>query len=220
MGNRPVIDPSVEDFLLTNPGMGYGPVSRGVQHISGLFRFRARSSRLSYIEDEFWLRISLSAPLKTALPEVFEEGGRIPRIAANHINPDDSLCLGSPLRQRLAMCGSTTLQSFAESCVVPFLYTRVLREQGMHVFPFGELEHGAAGLAEDYQDIFQLEERAQLEPLLKLLLMDAAAADTKMCPCCGSRPFGSCLTGIKARLIASDFSQQELSTAYSQLFDE
>lgn len=200
--------------------MGYGPITRGVQHISGLFRFRARSSQLPYIEDEFLLRISLSAPLETALPEVFEEGGRIPRIAANHINPDDSLCLGSPLRQRLALGGSATLQSFAETCIVPFLYARVLREQGIACFPFGELEHGAVGLAEDYQDIFQLEDRAQLKPLLKLLLMDAAVADSRICPCCASRSFGSCLSGSKARIIANDFSQQELRTAYSQLFDE
>jgi hypothetical protein len=200
--------------------MGYGPLVNGTQHLEGLFRFRASSIRFPAVADEFWLRIAISAPLETALPEVFEEGGRIPRLTANHVNPDDSLCLGSPLRKRLAMGGSATLQAFTERCIVPFLYARVLREQGLDYFPFGELEHGAAGLTQDYQDIFQLEDATQLRPLLKLLTMDPEVAYRQVCPCCLSQSFESCLSSMKARIIAEGFSEQELRTAYSQLFDD
>lgn len=73
------------------------------------------------IVDNFAIRISFPGSYPKALPVTWEIGERIPRNAEHHVNPDGDLCLGNPLRIRLAVAHHPSPANFIEMFVVPFL---------------------------------------------------------------------------------------------------
>lgn len=211
-------DDSIDEFLRAYPEMRLAPSSEGTQKLIGIFRFTATTTNLPTITDAFKVSIHLKDSLRRSLPQVLEVGGRIPQFANNHVNPDLSLCLGSPLRQRLVIGPSPTLRGFAEQCLVPFLYSRVLYEKKLADYPFGELAHGRQGLIDDYINMFKVDSEQQLQALLDLLAMERKVANKKLCPCgCGQR-FARCSLHTRTLFARSKFSQAEIKLAREELW--
>lgn len=136
-------DSMIESFLADYPRMRFRPTVDGSISLVGRFPFSASAEGLPDITDEYRIRIDIADPLDKALPVVYEAGERISSSIENHVNGDRSLCLGSPLSQRLQLGATPTLTRFVELCLVPFLYAQSLRERGVAHFPFGELAHGS-----------------------------------------------------------------------------
>lgn len=123
----------------------------------------------------------------SGVPKVKELAGKIPRDGKHHVNPDDTLCLGSPLRLRMLIRDEPTLSGFASNCMVPYLYWISTKR-----FAVGELAHGDAGIMADYMTLFGLSDPRQIIPALELLGMKKRIANKRPCPCnCGVR-LGRC----------------------------
>jgi hypothetical protein len=78
--------------------MSIKPSYGGELILKGKFRFRANVKNGLEIEDCYIIEISIPDTFPHALPKVKEIGGKIPRDGNHHVNSDQTLCLGSPLR--------------------------------------------------------------------------------------------------------------------------
>lgn len=182
----------VRQFLKDYPGMSVAP-SRGVILIlKGLFSFSAQPTDGVEISDSYRLEITVPKTFPQDIPIVKELERKIPRDGMHHVNPDDTLCLGSPIRLLQKISEHPNLVGFAECCLVPYLYavSHKLRFGGS--FAFSELAHGMQGIIEDYLDLFGLKKREQVIQTLTLLGMKRRIANKAPCPCgCGLR-LGKC----------------------------
>lgn len=182
----------VLDFLEDYPGMTIGPSRGNDITLKGKLKFKAASKGMPYIEDSYSLSIIIPYNFPFQLPVVQEVGGKIPRDQNYHINPDDSLCLGSPLRLLRILSYSPTIVTFVEECLVPYLYAVSHKINNGGSFIFGELSHGQKGIIDDYLELFGLKNKTQVIHVLRLLSFNKRFANKQKCPCnCGKR-LGAC----------------------------
>lgn len=160
--------------------------------IEGMLSFRLAPPGGREIEDTYRLRIEVPLRSTELFPPVYELGGRIPRTPDHHVNDAGNLCLGSPLQLRLQLARVPTLLAYVEQCVVPFLYAASWREQGEPGFPFDELQHGAAGLLDDYRRLMNLDANEAVLAALRLLSLRPRVANKALCPCGCSQRLGRC----------------------------
>lgn len=183
---------SLNQFLDDYPEMSTAPCFDAGVYLRGKFRFKANVAGGEVIEDGFKLEIFVPEKFPRALPKVKETGGRIPRDGNFHVNPDGSLCLGSPLRLIKKIHNSQSLSGFAGKCLVPYLYAVSYKLRNGGDFIFGELAHGDQGIMDDYSYMLGLKERSQITKAIQLLSVKKRIANKRYCPCrCGKR-LGAC----------------------------
>lgn len=160
--------------------------------VAGDFDFCAVADGLPALTERYSLRIEIPRDFPNSLPAVFETGGRIPPISSYHVNPDRSLCLGSPLRLRWVLSHTSTFMAFAEKCIIPYLFaiSHKLRNGGNLLF--GELLHGRRGEMADYVDLFQVQSTAHGRLALSYLGMKKRRANKRRCPCGCEKRLGAC----------------------------
>lgn len=183
---------SLNQFLDDYPGMSTAPCSDAGVCLRGKFRFKANVSGGEEIEDIYKLEIIVLVKFPQALPTVKEMGGKIPRNGEFHVNPDGSLCLGSPLRLLKKIHKFPSLSGFADKCLVPYLYAVSHKLRNGGDFVFGELAHGDQGIVDDYSHMFGLKEHSQITQAIQLLGVKKRIANKKPCPCGCGRRLGAC----------------------------
>lgn len=182
----------LSQFLRDYPGMSTAPCPDAGVYLRGRFRFKASVSGGEEIDDFYKLEIVVPDEFPQALPKVTETDGKIPRDGNFHVNPDGTLCLGSPLRLLRKVHRSPSLTGFADKCLVPYLYAVSYKLMHGGDFVFGELAHGAQGIVDDYSEMLGLKERQQVTQAIHLLGLKKRLANKKLCPCgCGKR-LGAC----------------------------
>ncbi|WP_394530779.1 ubiquitin-conjugating enzyme family protein [Priestia aryabhattai] len=186
-----------EEFLKDYPDMSFSPMKGSELFLRGTLKFKARFQGTQPIEDKYELEIAVPENFPYELPKVRELEQKIPRDLNHHINPDDTLCLGSPLRMIMKLYKSPTLNTYAEECLIPYLYAVSYKLQNGGDFVFGELEHGGKGLISDYLDILNLDKSEQVIKSLSLLSMKKRVANKKICPCGCYKKLGSCIFHLK-----------------------
>lgn len=184
----------LRQFLNDYPFMALRPAKGNSLILKGDFQFIAKSEDGPEIKDSFDLRIEIPLGFPKKIPKVWELNNKIPRTKDSeyHINPDDSLCLGSPLRLLDKISRNGTLIGFTETCLVPFLYAVSIKLQKGGDFYMGELAHGLPGILDDYKDIFGIEGNENIIKALELMGTKKRIANKALCPCsCGKR-LGKC----------------------------
>ena len=176
-------------FLSEYPNMSVEVTTDGSTDIilSGSFDFAAKFKNEPEVHDSYSLEIRVPINFPAAVPRAKELAGKIPRDGKHHINPDDTLCLGSPLRLKLLIRDEPTLTGFASNCLVPYLYWITTKK-----FAVGELAHGDAGIIADYMTLFKLNDPKQIIPALKILALKKRLANKMPCPCGCSVRLGRC----------------------------
>jgi len=186
-------------FLRTYPGMRVQPSHKREVHLQGEFAFTADHEDGPVIEDVYDLAITVSEWYPDDLPAIEETGGRIPRDLDRHVFPDGSLCLGSPLRLHEIALSTPELTDYAEKALVPYLYAISSWEDTGERFPFGELDHGADGVLDDFGQVLGLDDPKRVGNALQLLGIKRRKANKRLCPCgCGDR-LGVCGFNEKIR---------------------
>ncbi len=163
--------------------------SRGHETVlKGVFLFSAQPKGKREITDSYSLKIVIPFSFPKDIPKVTETGRKIPRDGKHHINPNDTLCLGAPLRLRRNLAQHPTLIGFVKICLLPYLYAVSHKLKYGGPLPFGELDHGEKGVILDYLNLFGLKKPEQVKQTLLLLGMKKRIANKKPCPCdCGKR---------------------------------
>ncbi|MBU0769681.1 MAG: hypothetical protein KJ687_11390 [Proteobacteria bacterium] len=182
----------IRKFLTDYPGMSLVPSRGSYWVIKGVFSFSAMPKGKRSIVDSYQIKITVPDEFPRAIPTVTETTRKIPRDGMHHVNPDGSLCMGSPLRLLQKISENPNLAGFSENCLVPYLYGVSYKLQTGEEFPFGELPHGENGILEDYLILFGLKTTNQVKQALKLLGIKERIANKQSCPCaCGQR-LGKC----------------------------
>lgn len=190
-------DEGIRQFLKDYHGMSLGPSRGPAKVLRGAFAFSAAPKDGRKITDSFQIEITIPATFPRALPTVKETGGKIPRDGEYHVNPNNTLCLGSPLRILRKFSIMPSLVGFAENCLVPYLYAVSNKLQHGEDFSFGELAHGEKGIVEDYMEMFRLRTRLQVDNALLLLGKRRRVANKQPCPCECGRRLGRCPFRLK-----------------------
>ena len=184
--------PGLREFLRDYPQMAIRPVTREPLRLKGRFVFVACHAKEGTIQDSFALQIDVPNAFPKDLPKVREVDGKIPRTGDYHVNPDGTLCLGSPLGLLVKISKSPSLSGFAENCLVPYLFAISHKLKAGGPLPFGELAHGSKGMLADYAHLFRLRHPESARYALQLLGMKKRRANKLPCPCgCGVR-LGRC----------------------------
>lgn len=183
---------NVDQFLKDYPGMAIRPSRDEGKVLKGTFKFCATPPSGIEICDSYELEILVPASFPRAIPMVKELSRKIPRDGKHHINADDTLCLGSPLRLLRELTDHPNLTGFSKQCIVPFLYAVSKKLQTGGDFAFSELAHGKPGIIDDYTELLGLKTDNEVHQALTLLGMKRRIANKMACPCkCGKR-LGSC----------------------------
>ena len=182
----------LNQFLIDYPGMSTTPTNEDGIYLNGKFRFKASVPNKEEIEDTYFLKIFIPNDFPKDLPIVWETDGKIPHIDDFHVNPDKTLCLGSPLRLLQIVHNNPSLTGFSEKCLVPFLYAISYKRKNGGNLILGELPHGEKGMLEDYSVLLGLDDKNQIKKAIKLLGIKKNKANKNLCPCgCGLR-LGAC----------------------------
>lgn len=181
-------------FFEMYPGMAIVPSRGPGLLLQGQFSFVAGQSVIDAIQETYKLQIFVPKGFPRELPAVTEIGGRIPRDGNYHVNPDpdNTLCLGSPLRLLREIAVNPTLLGFTERCLVPYLYAVSCKLKDGRAFAFGELSHGYEGIVEEEGPYFGVHDRRMLYAVFRMLCIKKRIANKHECPCgCGKR-LGRC----------------------------
>lgn len=181
-------DLGLHALLMAQPGLTVRPQVARELVLAGQFRLCATWRRVE-ISDTYSIEITVPPSFPRDLPAVKEVGGRIP--ADFHHCADGTLCLGSPLRLSLELGKRADLPGFVKRCVVPYLYGYShLEKHGK--LPFGQLNHGAAGIIQDMQQFLGVRDEATCIELLHLTSLARRLANRGPCPCGSGRRVGRC----------------------------
>jgi hypothetical protein len=177
----------IENFLREYPGMSIVPSRSDNLFLKGELSFDAQFQD-HRIADAYQLKIEIPYDFPRRIPRVWELDRKIPRDGNFHINPDETLCLGSPLQIAKRLSSNPTLCGFTRHCLVPFLFAVSKKRRDGLPFFMGELQHGVAGIIDDYQRLFKVDSKEKIFEVLRLASQKRRYANKRPCACgCGKR---------------------------------
>jgi hypothetical protein len=177
----------IDEILDAFPELFRRPDEEGCTTLKGRI-IRATEYQGEIVEWDYRLRIVVPKAFPAELPRVFELDGNIPKTRSGiyHVNPDGSLCLGSPMCLMLIAKEATSLLEYFQRVLFPFFHavTLAIRKGGNLIF--GDLQHGKAGLVQEYTELFGLRTETQVKQALFLLGIRPRHANRYDCACgCG-----------------------------------
>ena len=182
----------IKEFLIEYPKMSLSASQTSDIVLEGLFEFTGIFVLMSSITDSYNLKIIIPNNFPITPIKVSELASKIPKISDFHINPDQTFCLGSPLRVLQGSEKCPSLSKFVEIFLVPYLYAVSRKLESNEDFVFGELQHGDLGVIEDYKKILQLSSGQQIITALELLGLKKRIANKRKCPCGCRKKLGAC----------------------------
>ena len=179
------------EFLTLHPSIRL--VELGTQQvvIEGNYQFDAQMEGFERIRETYRLRMVFPADYPRSIPTVSETGKRIPRTLNYHTYDNGSFCLGSEIKLKSILFESQAILGFVEKILEPFLYA-VTYKIRHNLYPFGDLDHGEAGLIDDYQRLFNVKDKAAVLLVLAALGKSKREANKMCCPCGCLRRLGRC----------------------------
>lgn len=170
-----------EEIARDYPGLRLVSRDNSFAIYKGLVGFKADYEGRGLVEDDFEVEIVYPIGFGHDLPTAKEIGGRIPRKPDFHINPDGTMCLGTPHAVRQKWNREPSLNGFINLLVIPFLYFYSFQKKyGRN--PFDDLAHGGEGLLAYYKELLVLNSDLSVLEYLKIIIEDNYRGHIP-CPC-------------------------------------
>lgn len=167
--------------------------------VAGNLGFTVRANGET-IRDDYDIEIDIPPDYPRSPPTVRETGRKIPQGGGYHINPDGTMCLGTPLAVNLIFARERNLTWFVKELVVRFLCSVTYkRDYGRMLY--GELSHGTEGILEHYREIFFTHNDLVVLKLLRLL-SDGMVRECIPCPCGSKKSLRDCHAPILREIMA------------------
>lgn len=154
------------------------------------------------IKDHYEVEIYLSKEYPKKIPTVKEIASKID--LSFHHNPDESLCLETPLNVYEIFRENESLMNFTENLLVPYLYTYSFYLKNNRL-PYGDHKHGAEGIFENYKTRFKVNEASLVVGLLKVLAEKSYRGHSS-CPCGSNKKLRDCHGQYLLRLLKINFN--------------
>jgi hypothetical protein len=133
--------------------------------VSGYIGFTIRIKDLD-IKDYFSIVINIPQDYPKTLPKTREMDGRIPQYF--HKNEDATLCLETPLEQRIIFNEQPILLGYIDNCLIPYLGIFHYWHK-KHVLPYEARSHGGDGIVESYEARLNLKDSVAILGFLFML---------------------------------------------------
>ena len=184
----------LDTFLSNNYLMRVAPVTS--EHLVMVGRVKISHVAKGYpvINQELKISVDIPSDYPKNPPKFRELGGFIPKNEKFHINPDGSICLGSPFSLMVQLQADDCFNNLFENFFIPYAYACLLKINHNIDFVFGELEHGNRGEIEELAERFKVTNDDQVVKCLKALTLKKRVANKKICPCGCLRKLAECKT--------------------------
>ena len=179
------------------------------------------------ISDSYQIKIELPQSYPDIPPVTEEIGGRIPKNIDHHVYPDNTLCLGPPLKILLKFKKEPTILNFVENFLIPILYWHSYREKypekPLPAYPHcddGIKEyHNETDLKEDYFKILETDNINVVLLLMKMFLDETYKSNPK-CPCRRGQRLKNCHGKNLQILLDMPYLKKYLKLDYDKMFQE
>jgi hypothetical protein len=186
---REEIESQIASLLRAQPGLSKKE-SRDCIIVEGTFIFSNSYDDIP-IYDEYLVKIEIPWSFPESMPLVFDTGMQIPP-EFEHINPDQSLCLGASCELwdelELYCDASHFIQTFLPS----FLYAvSFFKKYGVKP-AYGERKHGTLGLIESFKERYNTNDPRMLCLFLLMVCHEREYRGHSPCPCGSGKKFRDC----------------------------
>lgn len=174
--------------------MRVAPVSSDNIIIVGRVKIYHESEGYPVINQQLEISVNIPSDYPRNPPIFKELGGIIPNTGSFHINPDETICLGSPFSLMVQLQDNNCFNNFFEKLFIPYAYACLLKINHKINFIFGELKHGSKGEIEELAELFKVVDDHQVLECLKALTLKKRIANKKLCPCGCLKKLTQCKT--------------------------
>lgn len=141
--------------------------------------------------DSYQIKAGITGGFPAEEPVVFEEGGRIPRIADRHVFPDHGNCCLGVWEEWLLKAQDHRFETFLTGPMHDYFVSQTYYEVRGE-WPFGERSHGRLGIIEAYGDILGIyPNEGTITDYLHLLSRQKIKGHA-LCPCGSGRRLRLC----------------------------
>ena len=126
------------------------------------------------IRDSYYVEIRFKTSEFSSLPQVYECGGRVEKVARErklklidlHVNGNGAVCLCLKMEEKKYLPNGFNLCDYFQNLVIPFFYAQSFFEKHNR-WPWGEYSHEDLGYLEGYESIDSKESVLECVKLLK-----------------------------------------------------
>ncbi|ENV50206.1 hypothetical protein L292_2395 [Acinetobacter junii CIP 107470 = MTCC 11364] len=204
-------------FLHNNHLMRVTPVSDSSIFIEGSVKIYHEAEGYPVINQKLEISVKIPPDYPRSPPIFRELGGVIPNDGNFHINPDGTICLGSPFSLMAQLQKDNCFNNFFEIFFIPYAYACLLKINHKIDFIFGELRHGSAGEIDELKELFKVDDVHQVLECLKALTLKKRVANKRLCPCGCSKKLSQCKTKSYLNRYRSLLSRNFFSKTWTRL---
>lgn len=149
--------------------------------------------------DSYQIKAGITSGFPAEEPVVFEEGGRIPRIADRHVFPEHGNCCLGVWEEWLLTAQDHGFDTFLTGPMHDYFVSQTYFEVD-GVWPFGERSHGRLGMLEAYADLLGIALDVKLIANYLNVLSRETIKGHVFCPCGSGRRLRQCHVADLERL--------------------
>ncbi len=149
--------------------------------------------------DSYQIKAGIAADFPAEEPMVFEEGGRIPRIADRHVFPKDGNCCLGVWEEWLLTAPDHRFETFLTGPMHDYFVSQTYYEVN-GTWPYGERSHGILGVLESYADLLEVSPDAKILADYLHLLSRQKIKGHALCPCGNGKRLRYCHSDDLRRL--------------------
>lgn len=158
--------------------------------------------------DHYSIEIKITENYPNSVPTVKEVGGRIPRVADRHINPEDgSACLFLPDERYKCYPSGSTIVDFIEAPVKSFFLWQTDFDLNSNKSSFGARGHGSSGIYEFYCEELKTKDIYVIKRFLDYITAKKIKKHWK-CYCGSGKELRYChinkLVDLRAKILRND----------------
>lgn len=170
---------AIAELLKAHPEFKREAGQQGKVVLAGSYALDATYKGVLLAED-FDLQLVVPGDYPASLPKVRETSGVIDP-GYEHLYLDGTFCLGVRGELLLAQLENPSLVALLDGPVRSYLYSYLFRKRYGY-YPFGDRDHGAAGILQYYEELF-----GETDPVRTIKLLEAVCLDRYRghlpCPC-------------------------------------
>lgn len=167
--------------------------------------------------ETYEIEIHCSALYPNRFPNLYETGGKIPKIADWHIYEDTLSCCVKILPEEILKCiKGITLEQYVTEEVLPYFFNQTHRKvEGYYVN--GEYGHGNMGMYEYYSSVLKTGDLKQIGMLLYNIATRPKPDRTSLCFCGSGEKYRYChrTSYEKLSLLGKDFLIEHATKFYN-----
>ncbi|MDF2142943.1 SEC-C metal-binding domain-containing protein [Paenirhodobacter sp. CAU 1674] len=141
--------------------------------------------------DSYQIKAGITGGFPAEEPVVFEEGGRIPRIADRHVFPDHGNCCLGVWEEWLLSAQDLRFETLLTGRMHDYFVSQTYYEAHGE-WPFGERSHGMRGVLEAYSDLLGIASDEKVIADYLHLLSRQTIKGHALCPCGSGRRLRQC----------------------------